>query len=644
MYVKKEKYWECPYCGKIYERELRFNKVQIDGLAGINDLVRSTLSKLLSLDFSGADRDLSECEKIDHASVGTMIAKISVSLFKSFYTKDRQNEISKVNALLPKFNRDFPEMDDAEEILYDFIDSSDIYALLLVVYSMTGQSARKEIIYGLLDCDEVFNPNISRHLLNILLKDQKIEDADTILNNIVAANCKYGIMSVLSSYPDTEQKAIHINNMLDKVNAETDLSKLFDDYFESNNDSGAAVVDIFLSAVAHKVNFNTTRVIDAVLQNCTTVEIAEKTFSAMSKSRFDEATATAILRWASLKSPNTDVSKIAFESLFKGNSVFELTDDELIAVMTSEQSEDIKQVKVTQMLETFKVSGKNLDRTLAFHMIENMGSPEYRKQVFDILASRVTSIPLSVIEEYLLKTDYDKEFKADFLSASLDKLRMASIASGVFSQYIKTPVDSPEVREKVMLVFLNHQLNPDSDAAGYYLSNTAERPSDAVLNILDQRSCKVAANTIDRYIANVADSKSFNPKIANLAMKGSFMISPVCFRKYLLTITEPENKKIARISKMLGVCAGDIRNMELTFRTADTDLVGNIAQAYFFLSRDDIYVVQEVVGLLQREKIKLDAPMEQTGDRKKVKIKKFIEANSSKMSKTVETLAKELKL
>lgn len=642
IYIKKEKYWECPYCGKIYERELRFNKVQIDGLAGINDLVRSTLSKILSLDFPNAENDLSECEKIDHASVGTLIAKISVSLFKSFYSKDRQTELNKVNALLPKLNREFTDIDEPEEILYDFIDSSDIYALLLVVYSMTGQSARKEKIFELLDCEEVFNPNASRYLINILLKENRIEEADILLNNIVSSNCKYGIMAVLNAYPSTEKKPIHINNLLKKIDQEIDVSKLFDNYFSSNNDDGIIVMDVFLSAVSHKVNFDTTKVIDAVLQNCTTIEVAQKTFDSMSAKRLDETTAKAILEWAMKKCPDIAISNIAFESLYKSNSIFEITDAEVTDLFVSEKSEEVKCDKYKQLLNNFKISSKNLDKLLSFHMLQNTGTSEYRKTIFDDLVERVSSIPLSVIEQYVLNTDFDEDNKAELLRHSFAKVRTASIATSVFSQYLKTQVDSAETREKIISVFLDYQLMPDPDSFSYYLLNDLEAHSDTLLDMFDKRSCKALSNTFDKYISNLADPKSYKLRIAELTTKFGFVLSASSFQKYLLLVAEPENKKIGHAKKYLGVCANDVRDIKQSVNVGGVSIMGNLAQIYFFTSNDDLFVMQEIITMLAHEKIKLDVPLELVYERKKVKIKKFIDSNGDKLDKKIETIAKQI--
>ncbi len=642
IYNKKEKYWECPYCGKIYERELRFDKVQIDGLAGINDLVRSTLSKLLSLDFEGAEKDLSECEKIDHASVGTLIAKLSFSLFKSFYIKDRQVELNKMNTLLSKLNRDFQEIDEPEEILYDFIESSDIYALLVIVYGMTGQSQRKDRILELLDCEEVLNPNVSKYLINILLKENRIEDVDILLDKINASNCKYAIMVVLNSYPSIDKKITHIDNLLNRLNQEIDVAKFFDNYFNSNNDSETIVIGIFLSAVAHKVNFDTTKVIDAVLQNCTTIEIAKKTFESISSNRLDETTANAILSWAIKKCTNTMISAEAFNSLYKSNSVFEITDNEMKDIFISEQSDEIKYEKAIQLLKAFKTSSKSLDKMLAFHILQNKISNEYRKKFLNELLERVSSVPLNVVEEYILNNDFDELNKSDILKELFAKVRIISIASGVFSEYLKTKIDSPKVREEVIKIFLEYHLIPEPDALSFYLLNKKELHSNNLLNIFIERSCKVSANTFDKYIMSLSDPNSYNLKIAELSTKFGFTMSSISFQKYLLSVSEPENKKIEHTKKYLSLCANEVRNIKQTISLGEISLEGNIAQIYFFTSEDEIYVMQEIIKILAFERIKVDMPLELIPQRKKIKIKKFIESNESILDKKIKILSQEI--
>ncbi len=638
IYNKQEKYWECPYCGKIYERELRFNKVQIDGLAGINDLGRATLSEVLALDFESAEKNLAECEKLNHSSIATHVAKLSFLLFKSFYSKDRQAELNKLNAFLIQFNREFVSIEEEEEILYDFINSADIYALLYVVYSMTGQKDRKQMVLDMLDTEYVVNPNISKYLINAFLKEGNVEQADVLLKNTTKENSKNGIMSVLSLYPSTETKVVHIENLLNKLPQETDMSKIFDNYFETTKDDEKVIVDLFLSVVSYNVSFNTQKVIENVLKYCTDEETAKKTFEAMSKKRFDDNTANAILHWTMDKCLNSNVSKIAFESLFASNSVFEIADDEIIEVLSSEQDEELKYEKLKQMLATFKMSSKNLDKVFAYHLLQNRGEPEYRKNIYYELLSRLASIPFSVFEEYVLKIDFDRGNKAEFIQAGFEKIRMGTILAGILSQYMKSSVDSPEVREKVITVFLNNGFTPDLEATSWYLLNFAETHAENILNALDRLNCKVASGSFNEYIGSLADCSKVNQKIIELLTKNSFVITARSFQKYLLHVVEPEGKKIARVAKCLSSCNGDLRETRFTVDIAETQILCNLTQAFFLLSKDDLFVTKQIVIQLEQAKIKLDNPIELPKIRKKAKFKNFIRENEQSLGAKIKAL------
>ncbi len=642
IYNKKEKYWECPYCGKIYERELRFDKVQIDGLAGTNDLVRSTLSKLISLDFNGAEKDLIECEKINHTSIGTLIANISVAIFKSFYIKDRHQELSKANNLLQKLNRDFPDVDEPEEILYDFIDSSDIYALLYVVYSMTNQIRRKEIVFDLLDCEKVYNMNVSKYLLNTLLKEQQIGAADVLVEKFQTKDCRTGILTILKNYPSNPKKAVHIDRMLSKIDPDTDLSKIFDTYFSSSNDEGDVKVEIFLSAISHKVDFNTNIVIQSVLRNCDSVENATRIFNTIGTKRLNENTASAILDWCINKCDDCIIAEIGFKKLYESNSVFEITDQEGIKLLQTEQGEEVKSQKIIQMLNTFKVSSKSMDNLLAFHLVDNFGTYEYRKKLFDYMASKVVSIPLSVIETYALDVSFDGENKHIILEEAFNKSRNISLGTSVASQYLKKSVDSPENREQVIDVFLSLKLVPDPEAVNCYLLNRNELHSNNILDLMIKQNWKAKSNTFDQYIRDLKDYALYNTKIVQVATRFGFVISAQSFVKYLLNIKEHGTQKIDFIKKCYPMCADNVKAMSLKTMINGVEISGNVAQIYLLEGKDDLFVMQEIIKFLQKEKIKLGDPIETMSNQKKVKLRKFIDSNTSCLDKKIETLAQQL--
>ena len=58
-----KKIWVCKYCGTVVEREATFDKVQVDGIEGISDVVRQTLMDVANNKLESASRNLEDCER-----------------------------------------------------------------------------------------------------------------------------------------------------------------------------------------------------------------------------------------------------------------------------------------------------------------------------------------------------------------------------------------------------------------------------------------------------------------------------------------------------------------------------------------------------------------------------------------------------
>ena len=79
-YNAQKKVWICKYCGTTIEREATFEGVHVDGIEGINDVVRQTLSDVAAGKLDSAKRNLDDCERKNHRHVGTLIANMSYYL------------------------------------------------------------------------------------------------------------------------------------------------------------------------------------------------------------------------------------------------------------------------------------------------------------------------------------------------------------------------------------------------------------------------------------------------------------------------------------------------------------------------------------------------------------------------------------
>ena len=96
----QKKIWICKYCGTVVEREATFDKVQVDGIEGISDVVRQTLMDVANNKMDSASRNLEDCERKNHKHVGTLLAHISYNLSMISCAKS-QDEALDVEVSLP---------------------------------------------------------------------------------------------------------------------------------------------------------------------------------------------------------------------------------------------------------------------------------------------------------------------------------------------------------------------------------------------------------------------------------------------------------------------------------------------------------------------------------------------------------------
>ena len=74
-YIKEKKVWRCRYCGQEIVRE-----EQYDGLFTIKNVARQSIIDTAYRRMDQANKNLTECEKIDSHYIGTLIARICYRL------------------------------------------------------------------------------------------------------------------------------------------------------------------------------------------------------------------------------------------------------------------------------------------------------------------------------------------------------------------------------------------------------------------------------------------------------------------------------------------------------------------------------------------------------------------------------------
>ena len=183
-YIKDRKVWQCIYCGAEVEREESY-----DGLFTIKNVVRQSLLDTAYRRLDSAQKNLLECEKIDSRYIGTLIAKIAYEMV-SVITPGAC-DANQARNIFSQLKRDYEQLreisttvTDEEEALYDFLEESDIFATLLLVYDSLGDGDRRDFVAQLIDPEEIYSKPANTNLLTYAIKNSKsLEEAKEMEKN-----------------------------------------------------------------------------------------------------------------------------------------------------------------------------------------------------------------------------------------------------------------------------------------------------------------------------------------------------------------------------------------------------------------------------------------------------------------------------
>ena len=206
-----KKIWICKYCGTVVEREATFDKVQVDGIEGINDVVRQTLMDVANNKMESAGRNLEDCERKNHKHVGTLIANISYNLAMISMARSQEEArgyLDKVKLYAKRLNEEYPSIAEDEINMYEAFGEgvADIYANLLVVFDTLNDGGRVEYISSRLKPAEIFSEHANGTLLKISLKRENYDVAETVLRNTNHIDRKSGLQELMLHYPDNGRK------------------------------------------------------------------------------------------------------------------------------------------------------------------------------------------------------------------------------------------------------------------------------------------------------------------------------------------------------------------------------------------------------------------------------------------------------
>lgn len=630
-----EKIWICKYCGTVIEREATFDKVQVDGIEGINDVVRQTLNDIAYKRMESAEKNLQDCERKNYKHIGTLIANLSFYMTKISLSKDKkqiETFLEKVKYYAKRMNEEFPVIAEDEINLYEFLgsDASDIYANLIAIFDTIKSYNRVEYIRTKINSKEIFSEESNKSLLKISIKQGEFDVVDSIVDNTNNIDKKSTFLEIISNYPDGDKKREIINKLLDTSIGKEIQNLYYENYIAKSSDSIITKNLLLLRMAEVGVKCNPEVVIDGLYKHIDNYQTAKETFNALFKSKLTDKEVGLLLTFCITENKRYEIIKAFFDTLIQNQKFMQVNSRDIISLLDSPSFSEEELVEVLKSMLQFDIDNKNKDIVYNYYLNKNEDKPEIREIILSLFLVKNCPISTSTIETYVIETFHDGINKLNNMKKIFATGFNRTFLSDLLSKYLLSEVDEINIKNQIINYLIEEGFKVDSKTLDQYIVLSKEDISNKVdiIKMLIGSGTQIGNDSLDTYLISLEETSNFSTEIFNLLNKQSYTISADSINKYILLCKDIE--KTEHGTMLIRSSTFDF-NVEVSMVShLGNEVNCNLFQAYVLVSQDCYEVARVIVECFSSKKIKLNSPIYVNGQL--VKFKKYVADKKNELS------------
>lgn len=642
-----KKIWICKYCGTVVEREATFDRIQVDGIEGISDVVRQTLMDVANNKMDSASENLEDCERKNHKHIGTLIANISYHLgmiSEAASPEAARGYLDKVKVYAKRLNDEFPSIAEDEINLYEaFGDTAaDIYANLLVVFDTLNDSGRVKYMASKLKPDRIFSVHANRNLLKIALKRENYVLAEAILKNVNHIDKKHSLQEMMLQYPETSKKTELLELLLDAQTATALPQRFYEQYFAESTDSIETKTLIIKKLTAAGVAYHAETIAKALYRQMNDYGSAKNAFLSLYEIKVSDQETEALLAFFLLENKSFEVLTAYLDVLLEKSVFLKLSSKAVISFMERAQFGADEKIHVLKRMFRFEMDTKARDAVYNYYLNSSHDNMDARRKTLAFLLTENCPISGTTVNNYIVHTRTDGADKLSVVEMIFATGINKTYLGEQLTEYLIHSQDEEVIKDKISDCLLRKGFDVDSNDLTRYITLSKDTVGFKVeiVKKLIEGGTQVRADTLDNYILSLKDPADFSEEIFNLLSGYSFTIGFISYSKYLLSCKDID--KVRHHAKLAEVFAGNLNTLQTTVVHNGNNVACNLLQAYVLVSSDHCDAARAIVKDFISAKVKLNTEIAVNGAF--VKFKRYVGDTKASLSPLTLQLCEENKM
>lgn len=639
-YIKDLKLWRCMYCDAQVERQ-----EQYDGLYTIKNVVRQVILDSAYRRMEQADRNLSECQKINARYAGSLVAGICCRMIAASSGVGLAGQ--DVRSLLGQIKRDYMtlteesrDLGDDETAVYEFLDNSDAWAVLAMVFDTLGDQQRREYLLTLTNPAQVFSKETNKSLLRYALKNDRLDLAGQVLDNRENVDVEDAFRTILESCPDGEAKARMGTRMLEAGGLKPGEEPVLEAYL-SGPDCAATKAAMVCAACHSGLVLHLDCLLREVMAYVET-DALKDVLSALFTRRLYDGEIEMLLGFAAMQK---DAERcMAVLDAVAGSGQFVALNVRQVEQFLFSTSTDVElRVKMYEKLHTFSAADRMWEIVAGAYLCQISEAPECRTRMLEVLCRDIASVPAKDFEQYVLQNNADGELKIERIRLILN---LSGMNIGFFRElagkYLQGNQDLPEHKGPVLHQLLDCGLVIDGAVLVDYVCRSGDTPENKVelIQMAVKNGTALRADALSIYLERCADQ--FSPDLCALLYSDASTVTQKALENYVLRCRDSAAVKVrnaAALARRIGMSFGSTNS---NVRHLGNSITCSLAQAYILTTDDDIGLGSRMINAMTESGTKLNSNIQVNGSSKK--FSKYIQENRNRLSPVAEQLCQDNRL
>lgn len=639
-YIRDLKLWRCKYCDAQVERQ-----EQYDGLYTIKNVVRQVILDSAYRRMEQADRNLSECQKINARYVGTLIAGICCRMIaavsgRSLGGQDPRGMLGQIRRDYMQLTEESMDLSDDETSLYEFLDSSDAWAVLAMVFDTLSDQQRREYLLTLVDPKQVFSKETNKSLLRFALKNDRLDLAKQVLDNEDNVDIEDAFGILLESCPDGEAKVCMGVQLLESGALKSGEEAILEDYL-----SGADCIKTKAALALTACDAGLVIHLDILQREVLAYSefpIFQQILAALFRRRLYDGEIEMLLSFAAAQKDAERCMAVINAIADSGQFVALNARQAQEFIFTVSTAVELR-VQMLQKLRQFMTADRMWEIVTGAYLCQVTENPDNRTIMLDALCKDLTSVPAKDFEQYVLLCNADGEMKTDRIRKILG---LSSMNVGFFRElagkYLQGNKDAPEYRGKVLHQLIECGLMIDGAVLIDYVCRSQDTPDEKVelVQMALKSGTALRADALSVYLERC--SSQFAPELFALLYRDSCSVTQKALENYVLQCKDSPVVKVQNayaLAKRTGMSFGST-NCNVTH--LGNKITCSLAQAYILTTSDDITLASRMVQSMVESGTKLSTTIQ--ADKMQKKFNKYVQEKRSQLSAVAEQLCQDNRL